>query len=106
MVTKQPVVPNISAAQRDRPAVVTQVVEFLFTLSVIFFLLAGLAIVVGQIFTLLQGDSAAARSWKTDLAPYAFGGASVAGIFAFLLSYQRHVDKSADGAAEHADHLG
>ncbi|MFD9700107.1 hypothetical protein [Lentzea sp. NPDC059081] len=63
------------------------IVSVLFGLSVVFFLLAGLAVVVGQAATLIAGDATAARAWSTALAPYAFGGASVAGLLSFALSY-------------------
>ncbi|SES29851.1 hypothetical protein [Lentzea albida] len=62
-------------------------VTILFGVSVVFFLLAGLAIVLGQAATLVAGDATAARHWATALAPFAFGGASVAGLLSFALSY-------------------
>lgn len=80
-----------------------RVLTALFTISVVFFLLAGLAIVLGQIVTLIQADSVAARGWKSDLAPWAFGGASVAGVVAFALSYHRTPPQVAE---TRADHLG
>ena len=71
------------------PATATRVATFLFAFSVVFFLLAGLAIVVGQIGALAAADATAARHWASALAPYAFGGASVAGLLSFALSYRR-----------------
>ncbi|WP_198943621.1 hypothetical protein [Actinokineospora bangkokensis] len=53
----------------------------------VFFLLAGLAIVLGQAAALALGDASAARQWASTLAPFAFGGASVAGLLSFALSY-------------------
>lgn len=70
------------------PAGATRITTFLFALSVVFFLLAGLAIVVGQVATLAVGDATAARQWASALAPYAFGGASVSGLLSFALSYR------------------
>jgi hypothetical protein len=59
----------------------------LFTTTVVFFLLAGLAIVVGQIVALAAGDATSARGWVSTIGPYAFGGASVAGLLSFALTY-------------------
>lgn len=59
----------------------------LFVISVVFFLIAGTAIVIGQIATLAAGDASAARDWADALGPFAFGGASVAGLLSFALSY-------------------
>ncbi|HEX7301751.1 hypothetical protein [Lentzea sp.] len=65
----------------------TGVAAVLFGVSVVFFLLAGLAIVVGQAVALAAGDATAARHWAGAVAPFAFGGASVAGLLSFALSY-------------------
>jgi hypothetical protein len=70
------------------PAKAVRITTFLFALSVVFFLLAGLAIVAGQLGALAAGDATAARHWATALAPYAFGGASIAGLLSFALSYR------------------
>jgi hypothetical protein len=85
---------NESAAPPSRT---TRVLTNLFAASVLFFLLAGLAIVICQAVALASGDATAARGWASTLAPYAFGGASVAGVLAFLLSY--------GAAGEHDDHI-
>ncbi|MCE0765744.1 nuclear envelope integral membrane protein [Pseudonocardia kujensis] len=74
------------------PAGATRITTFLFALSVVFFLLAGLAIVVGQVVTLAAGDATAARQWASAVAPYAFGGASVSGLLSFALSYRNGPD--------------
>ena len=78
----------------EAPSRATTAVTALFGVSVVFFLLAGLAIVLGQAATLALGDAGAARQWAGTLAPYAFGGASVAGLLSFALSYgkQEHHD--------------
>ncbi|MFD4249036.1 hypothetical protein ACFWQL_04780 [Amycolatopsis thermoflava] len=73
----------------SRPNRTVRIVTFLFALTVVFFLLAGLAIVVGQIATLAAGEATAARHWAAAVAPYAFGGASVAGLLSFALSYRK-----------------
>ncbi|GAA4617050.1 hypothetical protein [Saccharopolyspora hordei] len=70
----------------------TRIATALFVVSAVFFLLAGAAIVIGQIATLAVGDAAAARHWASALGPYAFGGASVAGLLSFALSYRSAVD--------------
>ncbi|MFE2943990.1 hypothetical protein ACFXKG_33855 [Streptomyces sp. NPDC059255] len=77
-----------SPAPAPAPARATHLTTFLFAVAVVFFLLAGVAIVLGQIVTLAAGDATAARNWATELAPYAFGGASVAGLLSFALSYR------------------
>lgn len=79
------------------PSVPTRVLTSLFAATVLFFLLAGLLIVIGQAAALAGGDASAARQWATTLAPYAFGGAAVAGVLSFLLSYGE--------AGEHDEHI-
>jgi hypothetical protein len=64
-----------------------RIITHLFALSVVVFLLGGLAIVVGQAVILAGGDAAGARHWEETLTPIAFGGASVAGLLAFVLTY-------------------
>jgi hypothetical protein len=94
---------NESAAAPSRT---TRVLTNLFAASVLFFLLAGLAIVICQAVALASGDATAARGWASTLAPYAFGGASVAGVLAFLLSYgaagkhDDHIDDDSDAEVE------
>jgi len=87
---------NASAAA-PAPSRTTRVLTNLFALSVLFFLLAGLVIVITQAVALAAGDATAARGWASTLDPYAFGGASVAGVLAFLLSY--------GAAGKHDDHI-
>ncbi|MCP2166593.1 hypothetical protein [Goodfellowiella coeruleoviolacea] len=77
---------NRPTPARARTARIT---TFLFALTVVFFLLAGLVIVVGQIAALVAGDATAARHWAGTVAPFAFGGASAAGLLSFVLSYRR-----------------
>lgn len=69
-----------------------RVLSALFIVSVIVFLLGGLAIVVGQALQLALGNASGARAWEDHLAVIAFGGASVAGLLAFLLTYGQHDD--------------
>ena len=90
---------NPNATERDTHGPASRFALFLFKISLIFFLLAGLCIVVGQAGALIGGDATLARTIKTVLAPYAFGGASVAGILAYLLSYRQDVE--ALGAEHH-----
>lgn len=91
----------VSPTRRDTHGPAARLALLLFKISVIFFLLAGLAIVIGQTVALVAADAAWARSIKSTLAPYAFGGASVAGILAYLLSYRRDIDAL---GAEHHEH--
>jgi hypothetical protein len=86
---------------RDTHGPAARLALFLFKITLIFFLLGGLAIVVGQAGALIAGDATFARTLKSTLAPYAFGGASVAGILAFLLSYRQDID--ALGAEHHEE---
>ena len=94
---------NESAAPPSRT---TRVLTNLFAASVLFFLLAGLVIVITQSVALAGGDATAARGSASTLAPYAFGGASVAGVLAFLLSYgaagkhDDHIDDDSDAEVE------
>jgi len=87
---------NASAAP-PTPSRTSRVLTNLFALTVLFFLLAGLVIVIGQAVMLAGGDATAARGWASTVAPYAFGGAGVAGVLSFLLSY--------GAAGEHDDHI-
>ena|SRR3712207_4107094 len=97
---------NESAPAAPTPSRTNRVLTNLFALSVLFFLLAGLAIVICQAVALASGDATAARGWASTLAPYAFGGASVAGVLAFLLSYgaagkhDDHIDDDSDAEVE------
>ena len=97
---------NESPAAVPTPSRTERVVTHLFALTVLFFLLAGLVIVIGQAAALVAGDATAARGWASTLAPYAFGGASVAGVLAFLLSYgatgrhDDHIDDDSDVEVE------
>ena len=78
-----------------------RIITFLFTLSVVVFLLAGLTIVVGQAVILAGGDATGARDWQKTLVPFAFGGASVAGLLAFVLTYWHGEDE--DGLDENTE---
>ncbi|GAA3357449.1 hypothetical protein [Saccharopolyspora gregorii] len=60
-----------------------------FAVAVVVFLLGGLAVVLGQSAVLAAGDATAARNWADALAPVSFGGASVAGLLSFALTYRR-----------------
>lgn len=79
---------NAPAIPTAAPSRLTRATTFCFALTVVFFLLAGSAIVIGQVAALAAGDATAARHWASALAPYAFGGASVAGLLSFALSYR------------------
>ncbi|MFE3140728.1 hypothetical protein [Streptomyces scopuliridis] len=95
--------PTPAPAPAPARARTTHLTTFLFAVAVVFFLLAGVAIVLGQIVTLAAGDAAAARDWATGLAPYAFGGASVAGLLSFALSYRRGNDHGESHGEEEPD---
>jgi hypothetical protein len=88
---------NESGAVAPAPSRTTRVLTNLFALTVLFFLLAGLVIVIGQAVALAAGDATAARQWASAVAPYAFGGAAVAGLLSFALSY--------GAVGEHDDHI-
>ena len=88
---------NESAAAPPTLSRPHRVLTNLFALTVLFFLLAGLVIVIGQAATLVAAHPTAARAWASMLAPYAFGGAAAAGVLAFLLSY--------GAGGEHDDHI-
>jgi|KBSSwiStaDraftv2_1062776.scaffolds.fasta_scaffold4504927_1 cytochrome b subunit of formate dehydrogenase len=60
-----------------------------FTVAVILLLLGGLAIVAAQVVGLIAGEGGWLTAVSETLEPPTFIVASVAGIFAFLLSYQR-----------------
>ena len=68
-----------------------------FRVSVVVFLLGGLAIVLLQIGGLIAGSGSFVTGSEEALAPYAYGAAGVAGLLAFALSYFR------DDAAETED---
>src|SRR5690349_24340162 len=97
---------NDSAAVPPTPSRPERVLTNLFALTVLFFLLAGLVIVIGQAATLAAGNATAAREWGSAVAPYAFGGAAAAGVLAFLLSYgatgthDDHIDDDSDVEVE------
>ncbi|GAA0307323.1 hypothetical protein [Kineococcus aurantiacus] len=92
------------------PGATRRATTHLFALSVVFFLAAGAAIVLTQAVALAGGDAAAARDLEERLAPFAFGGASAAGLLSFLLGYgqraahaQDQDDAQADPAAPATD---
>jgi hypothetical protein len=88
---------NESAVAPPSPSRPERVLTNVFALTVLFFLTAGLVIVVGQAAMLAAGDATAARQWAAAVAPYAFGGAAIAGVLSFLLSY--------GAAGKHDDHI-
>ncbi|MDA3626099.1 hypothetical protein OU415_11690 [Saccharopolyspora sp. WRP15-2] len=88
---------NAPAPTTSRP---THIATFLFVVAVVFFLIAGLAIVTGQIAALVAGDATGARNWADALGPYAFGGASISGLLSFALSYRT---KQNEGAEDDTD---
>lgn len=75
---------NAPTPATSRP---TRVATTLFVITVVFFLIAGLTIVIGQIATLAT-LATGAREWADTLDPYAFGSASIAGLLSFALSYR------------------
>ena len=72
-----------------------------FTVAVILLLLGGLAIVAAQVAGLIAGEGGWLTAASEALEPPTFIAASVAGILAFLLSYQRR-PASEQSAAEMA----
>jgi hypothetical protein len=88
---------SASPAAVPTPSRTERVLTNVFALTVLFFLIAGLVIVIGQAAALAAGHASAARQWASVVAPYAFGGAAVAGVLAFLLSY--------GAAGKHDDHI-
>lgn len=77
---------------------VPRLITNLFTVAVIAFLLGGLAIVITQSIALIGGDATAARHWEETLTPLAFGGASVSGLLAFVLTYWHGENEDGDEA--------
>ena len=75
-----------STARRDTHGPAARLALLLFKISVIFFLLAGLAIVVGQTVALIGADATWARSIKSTLAPYAFDVSAPLGSFTLVVS--------------------
>ena len=72
-----------------------------FTVAVVLLLLGGLAIVAAQVAGLIAGEGGWLTAAGEALEPPTFIAASVAGILAFLLSYQRR-PASEQSAAEMA----
>ena len=76
-----------------------------FRVSVVVFLLGGLAIVLLQIGGLIAGSGSFVTGTEEVLAPYAYGAAGGAGLLAFALSY--FGDRAAqdeDDVADTSDH--
>ncbi|CAG7583391.1 hypothetical protein ACVH9Z_00665 [Rhodococcus opacus] len=83
----------------------------LFRISVVAFLLGGLAIVLGQSVGLILGDGVVVTHVEELLAPYAYGAAGIAGLLAFVLSYFHHGGEedalgNEDSPARTAEHVG
>lgn len=72
-----------------------------FTVAVILLLLGGLAIVAAQVAGLVAGEGGWLTAVSETLEPPTFIAASVAGVLAFLLSYQRRSVRE-ESAAEMA----
>ena len=72
-----------------------------FTVAVILLLLGGLAIVAAQVAGLVAGEGGWLTAVSETLEPPTFIAASVAGVLAFLMSYQRRPARE-DSAAEMA----
>jgi len=75
---------NSSTTQRP---LFQRIVSHLFALSTVLFMVGGLVIVVGQLAMIIVGDGDRAQSIADSLGPYVFGISTVAGLFAFVLSY-------------------
>ncbi|AHK34226.1 hypothetical protein OPAG_01396 [Rhodococcus opacus PD630] len=83
----------------------------LFRISVVAFLLGGLAIVLGQTVGLILGDGVVVTHVEELLAPYAYGAAGIAGLLSFVLSYFHHGGEedalgNEDSPARTAEHVG
>ena len=65
------------------------ILSTIFRISVVTFLLGGLAIVVLQTGGLIAGSGTFVVEVEELLAPWAYGAAGVAGLLAFALSYFR-----------------
>jgi hypothetical protein len=76
----------------------------LFTVSVVLLLLGGLVIVAVQVAGLVAGEGEWLTAVSEALEPPTFIAASVAGVLAFLLSYQRRPAREEDDAELAAVH--
>jgi len=64
-----------------------RLVSHLFALSTVLFMIGGLVIVVGQLVMIVVGNGEGTQGIADTLGPYVFGTSTVAGLFAFVLSY-------------------
>lgn len=70
-----------------------RLLRLLFTVSTIVFVVLGLIIVFGQLLLLAFGAGLPAFDVAETLGPWAFGTSTVAGLFAFALTYFRTPDE-------------
>jgi len=66
-----------------------RLMKFLFRLSVIAFLVGGVAIVLGQTASIVLGDAAQVAAVEEHVSPAMCIAASISGLLAFLLSYAK-----------------
>lgn len=75
------------------------VIRFLFTLATVALVLGGVVLVAGQALALVLGRGAWLEAVPEVVGPPTLVSASVAGLLAFVLSYQRK-DREADHESE------
>lgn len=68
------------------------IISILFRISVLGFLLGGLAVVALQASGLITGNGDLVKAVTDHLAPWVYGSAGVAGLLAFAMSYFPHDD--------------
>jgi hypothetical protein len=83
---------------------IVKTARIVFTVAVILLLLGGLAIVAVQVAGLIAGEGEWLTAASEALEPPTFIAASVAGILAFLLSYQRRPAAESSAAEMAAAH--
>jgi hypothetical protein len=83
---------------------VSRLLQPLFRLSIVVFLLGGAAIVLGQAAGIVLGDATWLVEAASTLQPPTCIAASIAGILSFILSYRPGEETAAHGSAvpEHA----
>ncbi|AJW40544.1 hypothetical protein NY08_2523 [Rhodococcus sp. B7740] len=77
-------------------------ISTIFRVSVVAFLLGGLAIVVLQGGGLVAGDGEFVTHIEELLAPWAYGSAGIAGLLAFALSYFHRTDDESSAVEDSA----
>ncbi|MGY0064217.1 hypothetical protein ACWY4P_48615 [Streptomyces sp. LZ34] len=74
--------------------------QVLFSLSIIGFLIGGVAIVAGQALGIVLGDSGWVADVETSAGPPTFITAGISGLLAFVLSYTTSKEKPEAPAAD------